>query len=261
MRTIRVCKLPISIDVEKDLDSFLLRLIDGSRPVSFHGYSIDTLHLMKIIPNLFQMREANDYFLCDGRGFFYFMKLLGVKGVSKLSLPALTMKLVALAAKFNKSTFILGATEESNRKAIDKLVNDFGVSQVQGRNGYYSSTDESSIVEQINKLSPDILFLGMSSPKKDEFVYRWKDKLNVKIIVHCGGMIDVISGKTRIYPKWVKDFCLAGIFRFVQEPIRLRRDFLSLFPSIIIVFKMLIHKRILITEYNYPLRELHIKGD
>ena len=91
--------------------------------------------------------------------------------------------------------------------------------------------EEPDIIRLINDIAPDILFLGMSSPKKDEFVYRWKEKLNVKVIVHCGGMLDVISGETKLYPKWVKNFCLAGIFRFIQEPIRLRRDFINMIKS------------------------------
>lgn len=243
MKTISVAGLPVTVFCKDNVENDIISCFNKSQTVSFSGYSIDTLHLMKIIPNLFQMREVNDYFLCDGRGFYYFMKMLGVKGVSKLSLPNLTMMLIHMAAKEGKSIFVLGATEESNRMALVKLNTEYGVSYVYGRNGYYSESEEQSIVDLINNKSPDILLLGMSSPKKDEFVYRWKSHLKVKIIVHCGGMIDIISGKTKLYPMWVKNLCLAGLFRFIQEPLRLRRDFFNAILGTILACRIVLQRK------------------
>lgn len=250
MKTVSVAGLPITVFDNNKIEDEIYKCLDHGLCVSFSGYSIDTLQLMKNIPNLYQMRMVNDYFLCDGRGFYYFMKLLGQKSVSKLSLPALTMLLISIAARHNKSIFILGASEESNQMAILKLKNDYGVANVLGRNGYFNTTEEMSVVELINEHSPDILFLGMSSPKKDEFVFRWKSILRVNIIVHCGGMIDVISGKTKLYPKWVKNLCLAGLFRFIQEPIRLRRDFINAIYGVRIALWLLITKDNIQVKYK-----------
>jgi N-acetylglucosaminyldiphosphoundecaprenol N-acetyl-beta-D-mannosaminyltransferase len=252
MRTTSVIGLPITIFEQRKTEDEMVDLLESEQCVSFHGYSIDTLYLMKTIPNLYEMRAVNDYFLCDGRGYYYFMKILGAHRVRKLSLPALTMMLVSIAAKYNKSIFLLGATAESNQKATEVLNRTHGVNRVEGRNGYFKPEDENEIVKEINQASPDILFLGMSSPKKDEFVYRWKDKLNVKVIVHCGGMIDIISGKTKLYPKWVKDFCLAAIYRFIQEPIRLRRDIANAAKSLFLIIKILFLVKIMRKEYNFP---------
>lgn len=243
MKTISVAGLPITVFEQSNVEDEIIKCFNNDHCVSFHGYSIDTLQLMKRIPNLYQMRMVNDYFLCDGRGFYYFMRLLGVKRVSKLSLPALTMMLVNIAARNKKSIFILGATEESNKTALGVLTNRYGVANVSGRDGYFNEADEQSITDLINDQTPDILFLGMSSPKKDEFIYRWKSILRVKIIVHCGGMVDVISGKTKIYPNWVKNLCLAGLFRFIQEPIRLRRDFINAVYGLVLALKFLFKKQ------------------
>lgn len=251
MKTIRICELPITVFENENYVTELVTLFNSNKPVSFHGYSIDTLYLMKHIPNLYKMREINDYFLCDGRGFYYFMKMLGVNGVVKLSLPALTFKLISLAKNYNKSIYLLGATNDSNYNAQVKINKVHGVKEVYGRNGYYSIEEESSIVESINNIAPDILFLGMSSPKKDEFLYKWKDKLNVKIIIHCGGMIDILSGKTKLYPKWVKELCLAALYRFIQEPIRLRRDINNAIKSLFLIFKVLFIVKIMGRDFDF----------
>ena len=250
MKTIEVCGLPITIFIDQDLDNEILLIINSNLKKSFHGHSLVSLFLYKKIKNLYSDRLMNDYFLCDGRGFYYFMRMLGVKGVSKLSLPMLTMKLVKVAAENKKIIYLLGATEESNQKAQLNLKNNYELTKVFGRDGYFNNDEEAEIVQEINSVSPDILFLGISSPKKDRFLAKWKEQLNVKIIVNCGGMIDVISGKSKLYPKWVKTFCLAGVFRFLQEPLRLRRDFFYTFPSLIIALKILLHYKILKIKNN-----------
>lgn len=252
MKTIRAIGLPITIFNSDDIEKNISDNICNSKTQSFHGYSIDTLYLMKNIPNLFQMREMNDYFLCDGRGYYYFMRLLGIKGVKKLSLPSLTMFFIRFASIQNKSIYLLGASEKSNLNAQEILKTKYGVKSIFGRNGYYSSLEEESIVSSINSFSPDILLLGMSSPKKDEFVYKWKNVLNAKVIIHCGGMIDVISEKTKLYPKWVKDLCLAGVYRFIQEPLRLRRDIANALRSIFIILNILVQTRIFNKSYDFP---------
>jgi N-acetylglucosaminyldiphosphoundecaprenol N-acetyl-beta-D-mannosaminyltransferase len=206
---------------------------------------------MKTIPDLFRMRETNDYFLCDGRGFYYFMKLMGVRGVRKTSLPNLVFRLINISGKHNKKIYLLGATGESNIQARKNLIDRYGVKQVSGRDGYYTKDEEPEVVKAINDFAPDILFLGMSSPKKDEFVYRWKNQLHARIIVHCGGMIDVLSGKTKLYPKWVKNLCLAGIYRFIQEPIRLRRDFINGIKSVIIICRILFLYRVMRNNIDF----------
>lgn len=251
MKTIEVIGLPITIFEKEKIEDEILELFKNENCLSIHGYSIDTLYLMKTIPRLYIFRKVNDYFLCDGRGYYYFMRLWGVHGVRKLSLPSLTMMLISIASKTNKRVFLLGASKESNDKAIEVLKNKHNLIHVVGRNGYFKPEEEYEIVEAINIVNPDILFLGMSSPKKDEFLYKWKNTLKVKIIVHCGGMIDVISGKTKMYPKWVKDLCLAGLYRFIQEPIRLRRDIINLIKSLLLIVKILFIKRILGITFDF----------
>jgi N-acetylglucosaminyldiphosphoundecaprenol N-acetyl-beta-D-mannosaminyltransferase len=132
------------------------------------------------------------------------------------------------------------------------LKGEYGIKRVTGRNGYFSENDEEDIVKEINNSHVEILFLGMSSPKKDAFLARWKDKLKVRVVVHCGGMIDIISGKTKLYPKWVKDFCLAAIYRFIQEPIRLRRDIANAAKSFFLILKILFKVKILRRDYYFP---------
>jgi len=91
----------------------------------------------------------------------------------------------------------------------------------QGIDGYFSKSDEPDIVKKINNINPDILLIGISSPKKELFADKWRNRINAPIIVPCGGMIDVLAGKTKITPRFVKNIGLAWFYRFIQEPRRL----------------------------------------
>lgn len=69
--------------------------------------------------------------------------------------------------------------------------------------------------------------IGISSPKKEEFVWRNREKLNARVIVLMGGVIDIYAGKTTPIPKIVKKLCLTWLYRFVQEPRRTRHIVLN----------------------------------
>lgn len=79
-----------------------------------------------------------------------------------------------------------------------------------------SSTDESielKAVEDINSFTPDFLFVGISHPRQEKWVYRWQNKLNVKGFMVVGGTFRYVSGKTLLPPKFVNDIGLEWLWR------------------------------------------------
>jgi N-acetylglucosaminyldiphosphoundecaprenol N-acetyl-beta-D-mannosaminyltransferase len=150
------------------------------------------------------------------------MKLMGQKLQNELHASWFTLELLKKAAINNYSLMILGATEEVNRAATSKIKNDYKVKTVHpGRNGYFTPVEEDKIVKQINRFAPDILLVGISTPKKELFAHKHRHHLNVRIIHLCGGMVDVIAGKTKITLKWIKKLGFAWLYRIMQEPRRL----------------------------------------
>ncbi len=178
--------------------------------------------LMKKTPGLLGITNNFDILLIDGRGLFLFMKMMGQKLKNELYTSWFTLELLKKAAKNDYSVMILGATEEANRAATSKIKNDYKVKTVHpGINGYFTPEEEDKIVEQINKFAPDILLVGISTPKKELFAHNHRHHLNVRVIHLCGGMVDVIAGKTKITPKWIKKLGFAWLYRIMQEPRRL----------------------------------------
>ena len=78
----------------------------------------------------------------------------------------------------------------------------------------------------ISSARPDILLVGMTSPKKERFLARWSDALTVPVCHGVGGSFDVLAGKVRRAPLLWQRLGLEWLYRVKQEPRRLWRRYL-----------------------------------
>ena len=96
----------------------------------------------------------------------------------------------------------------------------------------FNKFDNDKIISKINKFNPDILFVGMTCPKQEKWSYKFKDKLNVKLICNVGAVFDWIAGNQKeINPIWWK-LRLAWLKRTIDRP-----EILTRYPNIGIYFK------------------------
>jgi N-acetylglucosaminyldiphosphoundecaprenol N-acetyl-beta-D-mannosaminyltransferase len=212
----------ISDFTEEELWSEIDSTIHTGEQKVVYWRSLGTPYLIKKTPGLLEITNNFDILLIDGRGLFLFMKMMGQQLKNEIYTSWFTLELLKKTAKNNYSIMILGATEEVNRTATSNIKNQYKVKTVHpGINGYFTTEEEDKIVEQINKFAPDILLVGISTPKKELFAHNHRHHLDVRIIHLCGGMVDVIAGKTKITPKWIKKLGFAWLYRIMQEPQRL----------------------------------------
>ena len=136
-------------------------------------------------------------------------------------------KLLTLAERKNYRVFFLGATEDVIRRAVDKIKKLFPKLMIAGyRNGYWSEKEEESVVNTIKHSSPDILFVGISSPKKEYFLNTYISKMNVPFSMGVGGSFDVIAGKKSRAPLLLQKCGLEWFWRLMQEPRRMWKRYL-----------------------------------
>jgi len=221
--------LAISNFTEPELWAEIHSVIRVGGQTIVHWKSLGTPYLVEQTPGLLEVINDFDIILIDGRGLYLLMKYAGQPLKSELYTSWFTLKLLKKAAENSYSVMVLGATEEVNRAATEKIRSDYGVKTVHpGINGYFTPEDEDSIVERINKYAPDILLVGISTPKKELFAHKYRHHLNARVILLCGGMVDVIAGKTKITPKFIKKLGFAWLYRVMQEPRRLLVPVLSM---------------------------------
>lgn len=85
-------------------------------------------------------------------------------------------------------------------------------------------------VERINAANPDIVWVGMSTPKQDLWAAEHVGRLNAPVIIAVGAAFDFVSGRKRQAPRWMRQSGLEWLFRLIQEPRRLWRRYLIYNP-------------------------------
>jgi exopolysaccharide biosynthesis WecB/TagA/CpsF family protein len=247
--------LKLSVFEVSELMEYTKEVIRNKSKTICYGYSFGTLPYFKTFPEIAVYGNQFDVSLADGRGLFLLAKLLGSAIKSDISIPSFVDNLLRQANDNNFSVMLLGAREEINKKASENLKNNFPDARIlKGMHGYFTEDEKDEIVAEINLLKPDILLIGMSSPKKERFAFQNKDRLDVNVIVPCGGVIDILAGEKKRIPKVIKKSGLAWFYRFVQEPKRLFRDSILNLLSVLFLLipSLLFNTYILHKKFSIP---------
>lgn len=211
--------LKVSDFTLSDLHKYYDEVIINSKTIICYGYSFGTIPFFKKYPDLYKIINSFDIMVTDGTYFYWFMKYSGYQLKKFLSIPFMTLEALEYANKHRKSVLLLGADSDTNNTATQNLKNKYpDIHFYDGHNGYFDESEELPVVEFINKCKPDILLIGMSTPKKESFAFKYKNQLACSIIIPCGGMIDVFAGKVKLASPFLKKIGLAAFIRTIQQP-------------------------------------------
>lgn len=170
---------------------------------------------------------SSDVISPDGQSIVWASRFLKKPLPERVTGIDLMQKLLELAAKKGYKVFLLGAREEVICELKEKLRRELPKLNLVGcRNGYFSKDEEEGIVREINQKKPDILFVGMSSPKKEYWMSKYQSTLKVPFCMGAGGSFDVLIGKIKRAPRWMQKLGLEWFYRFLQEPTRMWKRYL-----------------------------------
>ena len=181
--------------------------------------------------NDLQLRKSvneSDLINADGQAVVWASKVLRKPLKERVAGIDLMVNLVDLAYQKNYKIFFFGAKEEVVKAVVNKYSNEYSPQIIAGfRNGYFKKEEEQDIARQISNSGANILFVAISSPTKENFLYENKELLNkVNFIMGVGGSFDVVSGKVKRAPLWMQNYGLEWFYRFAQEPKRMWKRYL-----------------------------------
>ena len=133
------------------------------------------------------------------------------------------------AKTHNYKIFFLGGKEESNQIAVKIIRAQYGIMIT----GYspdfeeypFSDKFNKTCLEEITAFKPDILFVGFGAPKQEYWIddhIELLSEIGVKYAIGCGGTFDFVSQKIKRAPVFIQKIGLEGVYRFFQEPSKMR---------------------------------------
>jgi N-acetylglucosaminyldiphosphoundecaprenol N-acetyl-beta-D-mannosaminyltransferase len=178
-----------------------------------------------------QLRQAVrdcDMVLADGQSVVWASRMLGSPLPERVAGIDLFLQLLDRAARRDYRVYFLGARPDVLQQMLAEVGRRHpGLAVAGARDGYFRTEEEPDVAAEIRRSRPDLLFLGMSSPKKELFVSRWGASTGAGVVHGVGGSFDVLAGLTQRAPEWWQNRGLEWLYRAWQEPVRLGRRYLT----------------------------------
>ena len=165
-----------------------------------------------------------DLINADGQPMVVASRFLGGKALpERVATTDLFHSVARGAVERNLTFYMLGASEAENARAVANARRQHpGLNIVGHSHGYLSGDALRTKIAEINKLSPDILWLALGVPREQLFVYEYGPLLtNVGMIKTSGGLFNFLSGSRARAPDWMQRVGLEWIWRIKEEPRRL----------------------------------------
>jgi exopolysaccharide biosynthesis WecB/TagA/CpsF family protein len=186
-----------------------------------------------------------DVLLADGQSVVWASRLLRRPVPERVAGVDLFERLLELATRDGWSIYLLGARADVLATLQQRLAERFPALKIAGaRDGYFTDAQASTVAADIAHSGAHMLFLGMTSPKKEIFLGDYGETLGVPVLHGVGGSFDILAGITKRAPLLWQRLGLEWLYRVLQEPRRLwRRYFTTNATFIALVLRELVRRQ------------------
>jgi N-acetylglucosaminyldiphosphoundecaprenol N-acetyl-beta-D-mannosaminyltransferase len=218
----------IGVDIFPTLESMLDRVVaDIRHPKQARIFSINVhgANMAKRIARFSHIMSSVETMICDGVGIKVASRLLPGQTIPCRHaagdyMPALLERL----AEERLTAFFLAGEPGVAERAIENLAKKVPHHTVLGCHHGYILKDkalEAEVIDTINRLQPDILFIGFGMPLQEYWIEDNMHRLNVRAFFPFGATLDYLSNKVSRCPSWLGQLGLEWLYRFLLEPGRM----------------------------------------
>ena len=173
----------------------------------------------------------NDAFLCtpDGMPMVWMGKIRGHAEMRRVYGPDLMLDVCAWSENSGAKHFFHGGAEGVAQTLAEKLKARFPKLEIAGTFTPpfrpLTAEEEKQFVETVRAARPDILWVGLSTPKQEKFMAEFLPKLDATLMIGVGAAFDFHSGRVKQAPRWMQRSGLEWFYRLCQEPRRLAKRY------------------------------------
>jgi N-acetylglucosaminyldiphosphoundecaprenol N-acetyl-beta-D-mannosaminyltransferase len=210
-RAVRVCR-----DAVESRESLVVGVVNAAKIVK-----------MQDDPVLRESVTGADLVIADGMAVVWASRILAAKLPERVPGIDLFTRLLELSNERRLGVYFLGAKPEVLETVVSIVRERYPNLRVAGhRDGYFKEDEEEEVANEIRDSKADFLFIGITTPKKENFMGRWWTKMGVPVCHGVGGSFDVMAGVVKRAPETWQKLGLEWFYRFVQEPRRMWKRYL-----------------------------------
>jgi len=173
----------------------------------------------------------------DGMPLVWLAKRSGRQKVERVYGPDLMLELCRLSVERGFSHYFYGGAPGVPELLAETLQARFPGLQIAGTCSPpfrpLTPTETRQTVGQLNQAGPDIIWVGLGTPKQDLWMAAHRPKLSAPLLIGVGAAFDFYTGRVRQAPRWMQKAGLEWLFRLGQEPGRLWYRYLVYNPLFI----------------------------
>jgi len=226
----RIFDIPVDLGQPEELMARITGWVGAGGPTRKVMYvNAHVLNQSREFPELRAALEAADLVYCDGYGVRLAAKALDVEIPHRMTGADWIWDLATLCERAGQSLYLLGSEPGVTREATERLRARYPRLEVAGsHHGYFEvgSPHDQRVVEDINLHQPDIVLVGMGTPRQELWCEHHAPHLDADVVWTVGALLDIVSGRVPRAPHWLADNGLEWIFRLAIEPGRMWRRYL-----------------------------------
>jgi N-acetylglucosaminyldiphosphoundecaprenol N-acetyl-beta-D-mannosaminyltransferase len=207
--------------------SLVEKIIKERKPTQHVVINALKVNLMEDDSELRRIINSCPLINADGASIIWAAKRLGIPLKERVTGCDLFQELVKVASVKGYKIYLFGAKEEVVTRVKSIFEQKYPGIQIAGyRNGYFTEADEPEIVKNMSESGADMMFVAFSSPKKEYWVNKYLNQLNIPFVMGVGGSFDIVAGVTERAPVWWQEHGLEWLYRFIQEPRRMWKRYI-----------------------------------
>jgi len=231
-----VLGIPVAALRLKEISSVIVKLIETSGKKTFFYVDANHFNIANKDSSYKKILQRATFVHASGIGPVLASRILNRPLPERTPTPDFIEEIFVKASKKKWSFYLLGGEEDIIRKAVENIQKRFPDLVIAGyHHGFFANNNK--IVEEINRVKPAIILVGMGPPKQEIWIEENKDKINAKVFWAVGALFDILSGKRKRAPKWMQEIGLEWVYRVGQEPKRLWKRYLL--GNIVFLFSVL----------------------
>jgi N-acetylglucosaminyldiphosphoundecaprenol N-acetyl-beta-D-mannosaminyltransferase len=231
MTTVEVLGIPVTAQRYDEAIESLLVAAKDRRPFRVHFATVHSIVGATASEALQTVYESADMVAADGMPLVWLSRRRGAAFAERVCGPDVMLSLCDRGRGLGLRHYFVGGRPGVPEALAERLVGRFPGLVVAGTASppfrSLATGEDRALVDAINAAAPDVVWIGLGSPKQEFWAADHAGRLTAPLILPIGAAFDFHSGRLRRAPRWMQRIGLEWLFRLAAEPRRLFRRYIT----------------------------------